>query len=143
MKMLLIALAAGGIIAGGTYAAATGLGGLQAQNVAAETDTITACDANGVSAFFNIANPSNGQPGSEIDGVNVKGIADACAGKNLQVTLYAAGGATLDSQAMALPNPFVSGTADDRFVTVVLLDTPHPKVKAVEALEVMINDFPT
>ena len=140
MTRLIVLLATAGAAAGAVYGAAAGLGGLTAQNVAAESADIVACDANGISVNWNRGNPG-GAGDLAITGVGISHLDDDCAGKFLYVQFARTDGTNITSWGpIVLPSPLTGGGPDDR--TVAHHNGTGPRVQDVARVTVEISDPP-
>lgn len=99
-RTILAAMAALTIFASVTASAAS-LGGVTATTVGANNVTIAACDTNGVASSYVVAYES-ALPAYEVTTVTIAGIADACNGKSMKVTLVNASNASLSEQTMTV-----------------------------------------
>jgi hypothetical protein len=90
-----VAVLAGlGVTAGLTAASAASLGGVTAQSLGADVQTVASCDTDGVAvAYSNAYDTATGR--YLTNGVTVSGIAPLCVGKNISVTLKNATSASL------------------------------------------------
>lgn len=128
-KRLIIGLVAAVIVFGGVFAAAASLI-MSADQVGANNATIGVCDSDGVTTSY--ANAWDATDGRyEISTVTVKGVADACDGKTLKVTLTNSAGTDIGSGSLAIPT---SAVVDH----VVTISTP-PSAKDSENIHVLIG----
>lgn len=108
-KTAAIALGVVGV-AGLSFASAATLGGLSVGSLGADTSIVAACDTNGIGVGF-----SNGYVAADksygVQTVNLTGVADACAAKNVKVTLADASGVSLGE--VSLTNVTLAGTTVD------------------------------
>jgi hypothetical protein len=112
-----------GAVPGMVVASAAGLGGVDAGSLAADTKVVAACDGDGMTAGFASHAMASGYV---LTGVTLDGIADACAGSTLEVTLSDGAGGVL-----AQASTIVSGPS----VTVALLaDVPAAEVRGLGVL---------
>lgn len=97
VNRLLVGLVAFGLGATGlSAAAAASLGGLTSGDLGADNIGVTSCDTDGVSVGYTTAfDSSSGR--SVVSGVIVSGLATACSGATLQVTLADAVGGSLST----------------------------------------------
>lgn len=87
---LLLGIAAFGV----ATASAASLGGITGESLGADTGTVSSCDTDGVGiAFTNTYDAASGT--YRVGQVTVTGLAAACTGKSISVTLKDAGGASL------------------------------------------------
>jgi hypothetical protein len=75
-------------------ASAATLGGINTSSLGAETDIVVSCDPDGIDVDFTVA-LSGGE--YKTSAVNISGIAAACAGQDISVTLLDGTGASLGS----------------------------------------------
>ena len=89
MRRIIMALVAGGVLAGAVYGAAASLGTLTGQNIAASDAIVVACDSNGFAVGYDTVLDTTGFPAVQrVQTVRIdNGIDPACAGKNFQVRL--------------------------------------------------------
>ncbi|MEW6473987.1 MAG: hypothetical protein AB1679_17185 [Actinomycetota bacterium] len=80
--------------AGVTASAAT-LGGITSTGLGADDVTVASCDTNGVSTSYTTAYNTTTAAGYKVDDITVAGIADACNGKSMKITLVGASNASL------------------------------------------------
>lgn len=97
---------------------------------AGATDAITACDADGINVAYGVTPGANGT----VSEVTLEGVAAACVGQTLVVTLLDAANATLDS----FDGTVGALTAGD--LVVALNDTAT--ASAVERVAVVITGTP-
>lgn len=97
VNRLLVGVIAFGLGATGlSAAAAASLGGLTSRDLGADNIGVTSCDTDGVSVAYTEAfDSSSGR--SVVSGVTVSGLATACSGSTLQVTLADASGSSLST----------------------------------------------
>ncbi len=128
-KRLIIGLVAAVIVFGGVFAAAASLI-MSADQVGANNATIGVCDSDGVTtSYSNAWDATDGQ--YEISTVTVKGVADACDGKTLKVTLTNSAGTDIGNGSLAIPT---SAVVDH----VVTISTP-PSAKDSANVHVLIG----
>lgn len=117
-KRLIYALLAGVSTFGAITASAATLGGLTPQGLGADDASVASCDTNGVTTSYTTQYNTTTTAGYKVDDVTVNGIADACNGKTMKITLVGASNASLgevtatvavDSTAMT---PDTSDTVD-------------------------------
>lgn len=94
-----------GLVVTASVAMAASLGGLSSQQLGANTTVVASCDTNGVSLSYTTAyNATAGR--YDVTSATVSGIAAACAGQTLSLTLADAGFVALGSGSAT-----VSGTS--------------------------------
>ncbi len=93
-----IALAFFGVVA----ASAASLGGLTANNLGADNTVVASCDTDGVGLTYTTAYNA-GTGAYEVTAATVTGVAAACGGQTLSLTLSGAGGVSLGSGSVAVP----------------------------------------
>src|SRR6056297_728350 len=85
-----IAVLAGLSVAGLVGASAATLGGVESNNLGADTGIIGSCDTDGVTVAY-------GLTGRNVTTVTIGGVADACGGQDATVTIFAGNGDVLGS----------------------------------------------
>ncbi len=115
------------IIVGVSVASAASLGGLSAQQLGANTAVVAACDGDGVTLTYTTA--YNGAAGRyDVTSATVSGIAAACVGQQLSITLA-------DSTFAALG----SGSATVSGASQTVTFTPSIDAEAVTRAAVVIT----
>ncbi|MGZ4678413.1 MAG: hypothetical protein ACXVJ7_00895 [Acidimicrobiia bacterium] len=105
-KRIAAAILAGAAALGVVGASAASLGGITSSSLGADTTVVASCDTDGVSlAYTNSYDATSGVYRSTA--VTVSGIAAACSGKALSLTLKDSAGASLASGSVAS----ISGTS--------------------------------
>ena len=102
LKRILIALVAGGVLAGAVYGAAAGLGGVNSPNLGAEDAIVQSCDSDGVTIRPDLVPHPGPNLGVRVDGVTIGGLADACSGLGFDFTVMSST-AQLYSVGASLP----------------------------------------
>lgn len=77
------------------FGAAASLGTITSDKVGADDTTVASCDTNGVTTDYTTAYNTTTTAGYKVDTVVVSGIADACDGQTMKITLTGASNATL------------------------------------------------
>ena len=95
---ILVALA----IFGTVYATAASIGGVSAAAMGADNVAVASCDTDGVSSGYTTAWDSTDKR-YEATAVTVSGVADACDGQTLSVSLTDAAGVQLGTGSVAIP----------------------------------------
>ncbi|MDX6438684.1 MAG: hypothetical protein QOF45_1267 [Gaiellaceae bacterium] len=102
-RRTMIATIAALAVFGTVYAMAASLGGVTSTNVSADNVAIASCDSDGVSSAYTTAWDSTDKR-YEVTAVTVSGIADACDGQTLSVSLTDTSGAQLGTGSVAIPS---------------------------------------
>lgn len=123
-KRLLIGLASAGIVGGATFGFAATLP-TASSNLGAGGAGIASCDADGVAVTYDVAYTATGY---KVTNINVDGIAAACDGDDLSVTLSNASNTMLTT---------VEGSAATGSVDLPV--TADVLAEAVEGVDVVIN----
>jgi hypothetical protein len=127
MKRTMIAVIAGLLVFGGTFAFAATLGGVNVKNVGASTEVVASCDQDGVDAAFGTPTWDATDQQYEVSSVTISGIDANCSGQNVDVALSDDSGTLLDeenatvggtSQALTLATP-VSAEAVSKIAVVI------------------------
>lgn len=82
---------------------AASLGGVTSTGLGADDTVVASCDTDGVTTDFTTAYTTTPAAGFEVGDVTVAGIADACDGDTMTVTLTGAGNAALGEVTQAVP----------------------------------------
>jgi len=128
-RRIAAALVAGVAAFGTVGASAASLGGITGTSLGADTAVIGSCDTDGVTlAYTNAYDATSGR--YQTTGVTVNGIAAACAGKTMSLTLKDAAGASLGSGTVAS----ISGTS-----AAVSLAAPGANAATVAGAAVVIS----
>ena len=120
---------AGTLVFGGVFAMAATLGGITSNKVGADNVAVASCDTDGVATAYATAWDATDER-YEVSTVTVSGIADACDGQTVKVTLTDSGGAALGEGSLAIP----SSAATSFGVTIA----PNTSAKLTEAVHVLI-----
>jgi hypothetical protein len=128
-RRFVISVLAGLVVFAAVFAMAASLGGITSGTVGADTTTVAACDSDGVTATYTVAWDATDER-YEISTVTVGGVAAACDGLTLSVTLTDSGGAQIGSGTLGLP----SSPATSFDVTMA----PQPSANATAGIHVAI-----
>lgn len=133
-KRLLVALATAGIIGGGVYGFAATLG-VGSDNLAAGSDGIAACDADGVTVVYEVA-WEVAIDAYEVTSVDVTGIDSVnCANHELQVTLTNLAGDRIGTSSAEIPvdagNELITSFAADN-IAAELVENVHVAIDGVD-----------
>jgi anti-sigma-K factor RskA len=110
----LFAVIAALLVSGAVVAMAASLGGITSDNLGADSAAVATCDSDGVSTSYTTAyDATDGR--YEVSAVVVSGVANACDGKAIAVTLANGAGTSVGSGSTTVP---VDGAAT--VVTVTL-----------------------
>lgn len=131
-KRILVALAAGVLVFATLFGLAATLS-VGAADLAAGSSVVGSCDPDGVTTSYANAWDSTDSR-YEVTSVTVNGIADACDGKTLGVSLTDSGNALLASGSVTVPTDV--GTS----ATVGSLSPSDPAASAVTNVHVVIGD---
>jgi hypothetical protein len=109
-KRTIIAIAAA--LAGftGIYAMAASLGGITSAKVSSDNVAVTACDTDGVTTSYSTGWDATDER-YEVTSVTVGGVADACDGQTLTVSLTDSTGAQIGSGSVAIPSSVATSFA--------------------------------
>ncbi|MGH3031098.1 MAG: hypothetical protein ACRDNE_10100 [Gaiellaceae bacterium] len=97
-----IAVLAALLVFGGVLAMAASLGGITSSKVGADNAAVAACDTDGVTTSYSTAWDATDKR-YEISSVTVGGVADACDGQTLSVSMTNSSGAQVGSGSVAIP----------------------------------------
>jgi hypothetical protein len=103
MKRTSIAVIAALLVFGGVLAMAASLGGVTSSKVGADNAAVAACDTDGVTTSYGSAWDATDER-YEITSVTVGGVADACDGQTISVSLTDSTGAQIGSGSAAIPS---------------------------------------
>jgi type 1 fimbria pilin len=120
MKRSLIAGAAGLAIAGGVFASAASLGGVNSTNLGSSATVVASCDTNGVDVDYTTTYDSAAGR-YEVSAVRLAGINEDCAGEFVEVSLKKADGTSTTTARTP-----VTGTSQ----TIAVDDFPGESVDA-------------
>jgi hypothetical protein len=98
-----IAVLAALLVFGGVLAMAASLGGITSSKVGADNVAVASCDTDGVSTSYTTAWDATDER-YEISTVTVSGVADACDGQTLSVSLTDSTDAQIGSGSVAIPS---------------------------------------
>ena len=101
MKRIVIAIIAGLVVFGGTFAFAAGLGSITTGTVGDSTVVVASCDTDGVTATFGTPTWDATNKRYGVTSLNVTSINTACNGDAIKVTLKDGTGASLGESAAA------------------------------------------
>lgn len=93
-KRLLIALAVGTAVFAGAYAMAASLA-VSSTRLGSGNAAVTSCDTDGVATSYTVSYSATGTAGYKIDTAEISGVAAACNGGSMKVTLTGASDASL------------------------------------------------
>lgn len=86
-----------------SFGFAASLGGLSTDGLGADDSVVAACDTDGVSTSYSLSfDDTDGR--YEVSAVSVSGIADACDGQTLEVTLANSSGAAIGTGSATIPS---------------------------------------
>ncbi len=106
MRKFTIKALAGMTVFGAVFASAATLGGLTPDNLGAHDGSVAACDTTGVTTSYTSAWDATDQR-YEVATVTVKGVADACDGQSLKVTVPGSDGASIADGTLTIPTSVV------------------------------------
>ena len=95
MKRIVIAIIAGLVVFGGTFAFAAGLGSITTGTIGDSTVVVASCDTDGVTAAFGTPTWDATNKRYGVTSLNVTSINTACNGDAIKVTLKDSTGASL------------------------------------------------
>lgn len=127
MKRLVIAIIAGLVVFGGTFAFAASLGGVTTGTVGDSATVIASCDTNGVTTAFGTPTWDATNKRYGVTTLNVTSIDAACNGLTIKVTLTDSSGASLGEATGTV----ASGAASLTF-------SPSVSAASVTGMEVVI-----
>ena len=93
-KRLLVALALGAAVFAGVYAMAASLP-VSSTRLGSGDAVVASCDTDGVATSYTVGYSVTGSAGYKIDSAEISGVAPACAGGEMKVTLTGAADASL------------------------------------------------
>lgn len=100
-KRLLVALAVGTIVFAGAYAMAASLS-VSSTRLGSGNAVVTSCDLDGVATSYTVSYSTTGTAGYKIDTAELSGVAPACNGGTMKVTLTGASNAPLAERTQAI-----------------------------------------
>jgi hypothetical protein len=131
---------AGLIVGVAVFAAAFGmantLGGITANTLGADDQSVGTCDSNGVTTSYTTAYSATAPAGYKVTQVLVDGIADACDNKSIKVTLTGTAGAVLEEATTTVP------TAAGVFSAPVTFSNVNTLAESVLNVHVVISGTP-
>lgn len=107
-RRTLLALLGGVLTFAVVVGMAASLGGITSTSLGADDTVVASCDTDGVTTSYSTVYNTTGTAGYKVDDVTVGGVADACDGKSMTVTLTGAGNAELGQVVQNVPS--VGGT---------------------------------
>ena len=127
----LVALLAAVSASASVFGSAAGLGGINpSQRVGSDDSLVAACDTNGVGVAYTETYTATAPAGYKVSAVTITGVADACDGQNVSVTLANTSDASIGAGTLAIP----TSAAVDHTVTM----TPAPSASLVARVHVVI-----
>jgi hypothetical protein len=99
-KRTVIAVVAAVAAFGAVSASAAGLGGLTGTNLGADAAVVASCDTDGVGVDYVTAYTPTGYA---VNSVSLTGLAPACMGQNVKITLADTAGASIATAAALIP----------------------------------------
>ena len=96
------ALLASAIVFGVVYAFAASLGGITSNKVSADNVAVASCDSDGVNSAYTTGWDATDKR-YEVGTVTISGVADACDGQTLFVSLTDSTGAQIGTGSVAIP----------------------------------------
>jgi hypothetical protein len=103
-------IVAGLTVFGAVFASAASLGGITSGNVGADNAAVTSCDTDGVTTAYTTAWDGTDDR-YEVTSVTVSGIANACDGKTLSVSLTDVSSNQIGSGTVTVPTDALAFTA--------------------------------
>ena len=100
-KRLLIALAVGTVVFAGAYAMAASLS-VSSTRLGSGNAAVTSCDTDGIATSYTVSYSATGTAGYKIDTAEISGVAPACNGGSMKVTLTGATSASLAERTQAV-----------------------------------------
>ena len=94
-KRLLLGALAGVTVFAAVNGSAASLGGVTSGGLGADDSTVVSCDTDGVTTSYTTAYNTTTAAGYKVDDITVTGIADACNGKTMKITLVGASNTSL------------------------------------------------
>jgi hypothetical protein len=124
MKRTLIAGIAGLAVAGGVFASAATLGGVDSNNLGSSATVVASCDTDGVTLDYTTTyDAASGI--YRVNAVNLDGVNDTCKGQDIEVSLKKADGTSTTTERTA-----VTGTSQ----TIAVADFPGESVDSAAVL---------
>ena len=124
---VLLGLAAAAVVSGVVVAAAASLGGITSDDLGADSSVVASCDTDGVSTSYTVVyDATDGR--YEVTDVVVSGIAVACTGDTLDLTLTDVGHVSIGNGSLT-----IAGTSETVDVT------PDPDAEAVVGVHIVIT----
>ena len=100
-KRLLIAAAVGTAVFAGAYAMAASLS-VSSTRLGSGNAVVTSCDTDGVASTYTVSYSATGTAGYKIDTTEISGVAPACNGGSMKITLTGASNASLAERTQAV-----------------------------------------
>ena len=100
-KRFLIALAVGSVVFAGAYAMAASLS-VSSVRLGAGNAVVPSCDTDGVATTYTVQYNTTAPAGYKVNTAEISGIAPACNGGSMQVTLSGASDASLAERTQAI-----------------------------------------
>lgn len=94
-KRLVLGALAGVTAFAAVNGSAASLGGITSTGLGADDSTVSSCDTNGVTTSYTTEYNTTTAAGYKVDDITVGGIADACNGKSMKITLIGASNTSL------------------------------------------------
>lgn len=116
---------------GAVFGSAASLGGLDSERLGAGASVVASCDTDGVKVSYEQTYSPAPEPGYKVTEVTVSGVADACDGQTLAVTLADSGNASLGTGSLSIP----TGPATSHTVSVA----PSTPVGSIANAHVVIS----
>lgn len=134
-KHLLLALGAGGTATAAVVASAASLGTITSESLGSSRATITACDTNFTTDYDTAYDATlGGTGGYEVSSVNLAGLAAACDGLDMKITLQGTGGSSLEE--LVDDDVTLTGTLDAR---TFVWDTTAENVAAADVTGIAVS----
>lgn len=102
-RRTLIGVVLGVLVFSVVVASAASLGGITSSSLGADDAAVSSCDTNGVTTSYTTTYTATAPAGYKVGNVTVGGIADACDGQTLSVTLTGAASAPLAQSTQTVP----------------------------------------
>ena len=136
-KRLLVGLAAAGIVGGATFGFAASLGTVDSDNLGAGNSVVASCDGDGMDVSYSTAYNADGgdssQGGYDVTSVDLSGVAAACDGQEITVTLSGASDASLEEEIVTLDVVTGAASVDVDDVNAELVEGVHIVIAGASA----------
>jgi hypothetical protein len=109
-RRTIAAVVAGFTVFGAVFASAASLGGITSGNVSADNATVASCDTDGVTTAYTTSWDGTDDR-YEVTSVSVTGIANACDGRTLSITLTDSSNNQLGVGSVAVPTDALGTSA--------------------------------